>query len=1079
MKTNYPVCKKIVVTLLQLILIVFTAKAQTQSFCNTQSSSNSVGIIPGSLGDFGGGEGPYFLRIYVNVIRLDNGNGGLPDEDAKSAIEILNQDFNSHGIYFVWDCSINYIDNTLIYYQDICNLFYPGWVFSSAPHSDGIDIYFFDDEWLSCGRAEDIPSSAFYVSGGFSGEPNVTYANSHIVSHEMGHCLGLWHTFHGTGENGLDNPCPELVNGSNCNICGDYVCDTPADPNMGFDVDFPHCEWNGSGNDSNETAYDPDELNIMSYSNPSCMEYFTPDQGKRMRQMISFSSVLQDCLVDPEYYSHTINSTSVWTTSNTPNNGNFLIEDELVIESGATLTIDNGVIVRFGHEGRIVIQPNANLILAGTLTGQGCGISWKGIEVWGNSNESQYTIDGVKAQGSFIGKNGAIVENAETAVKLYGPSYTNHAGGQINCTGTIFRNNTIAVQFAPYKNFWPYPTPQYGQPRNYFGSFTSCNFENNNDYAFTEGFHSFLFLTGVNGVQVIGSNFTNSQNLPGCSTVMDYGYGIFATDSGFSVQAKCTNNSYPCNNFQRGAFFGLGYGIHTSTVVNNKPYLIKQTDFSNCYFGLKSNATSNGTILFNNFLLGNVPDVCVNNGEQLGVFFETGIAGFTMQENEFKGETGNVSTTVGVLCKNMGQFNNVIRRNNYINLDFGNVGEGENASSSGSEFDRGLHYLCNKNININQVDFAVSDDLSVNRIRQSQGLEVEITIGSFEYKAAGNQFSYGTGLDFNNQGDGVDYYYRASSANQTPINTSGDFTSIQSDENTCFENYCEPPCKTEAEIALEKEKYYQSKTEEIASRNEWTLATNMGNTILAAQSKKATSYYRQKMDEHAYVVIQHLLYDTINFQADTLAVWLDNLGGFEKDISNALRLQSDENYVLAQACLERVAKRRDLSDLQRADLQEVPLLLSVLNRKSPFALDKPGLQKIEQLAVQDLSLTGIISRNILSLYGYEFAPSYSLPKTSERIEAINLTNTHPGKQEIMAYPNPNKGTFNFIWRPEYSQLEKARLTVTDLSGRIIHIQNIFAFNNQVIKLTDIHEGIYFYQLQVEGEPLKIGKLIIR
>jgi hypothetical protein len=46
--------------------------------------------------------------------------------------------------------------------------------------------------------------------------------NGSTLAHEVGHYLGLWHTH--TTTNG-----PELVNGANCKIAGDELCDTPAE----------------------------------------------------------------------------------------------------------------------------------------------------------------------------------------------------------------------------------------------------------------------------------------------------------------------------------------------------------------------------------------------------------------------------------------------------------------------------------------------------------------------------------------------------------------------------------------------------------------------------------------------------------------------------------------------------------------------------------------------------------------------------------------------------------------------------------------------------------------------------------
>lgn len=47
------------------------------------------------------------------------------------------------------------------------------------------------------------------------------------VSHEIGHCLGLYHTHHGTFS--AEGGTPELVNSSNSATAGDYIIDTSAD----------------------------------------------------------------------------------------------------------------------------------------------------------------------------------------------------------------------------------------------------------------------------------------------------------------------------------------------------------------------------------------------------------------------------------------------------------------------------------------------------------------------------------------------------------------------------------------------------------------------------------------------------------------------------------------------------------------------------------------------------------------------------------------------------------------------------------------------------------------------------------
>jgi hypothetical protein len=119
-----------------------------------------------------------------------------------------------------------------------------------------------------------------------------------VISHEMGHVLNLWHTHHGTVTEGNPlnpgydtNQCMELVNGSNSSTCGDYVEDTPADPNLKEKVNG-NCVYIGSETDANNQPYDPDVDLIMSYAPKSCRTRFSTKQGERMRESIANLSYL-------------------------------------------------------------------------------------------------------------------------------------------------------------------------------------------------------------------------------------------------------------------------------------------------------------------------------------------------------------------------------------------------------------------------------------------------------------------------------------------------------------------------------------------------------------------------------------------------------------------------------------------------------------------------------------------------------------------------------------------------------------------------------------------------------------------
>lgn len=216
------------------------------------------------------------VNIFIHVIRRSNHTGGLSVSQVNNWINVMVNDYTDGAIGF-GETGRDFIDNDYYYYNWSNAKFNS--LISTNSHNNAIDIYLLP-AYISYARASDIPGKALVIGGAYGG--------TSVLPHEMGHCLGLYHTHSGRGCGDYAN-CAEAIDGSNCETCGDLICDTPADPCLMDNVN-QNCEYTGGG------GFDPDVENILSYTLPECMEHLTEGQFARIHTMIEYSQTLQDVL---------------------------------------------------------------------------------------------------------------------------------------------------------------------------------------------------------------------------------------------------------------------------------------------------------------------------------------------------------------------------------------------------------------------------------------------------------------------------------------------------------------------------------------------------------------------------------------------------------------------------------------------------------------------------------------------------------------------------------------------------------------------------------------------------------------
>ena len=226
----------------------------------------------------------FTIRVYFHICRNDNGtNAGATLAQLKSEFNEMIGDFAPDNICFI-SMGQNMIDNTTVNTNPTAALLNPYLI------PGCLNIFYHALIPGYGGNAWSIPNTFCSVARGNIGA-------GHTTSHEVGHCLGLLHTFEPAF--GF-----EKINGSNATTAGDQITDTPADPYAYIGqgcFNYSGCNYNGNCTDPNgATNFSPPYNNTMAYwpialgsacTNP----VFTAGQFTRVNSFLNTNSGLIGC----------------------------------------------------------------------------------------------------------------------------------------------------------------------------------------------------------------------------------------------------------------------------------------------------------------------------------------------------------------------------------------------------------------------------------------------------------------------------------------------------------------------------------------------------------------------------------------------------------------------------------------------------------------------------------------------------------------------------------------------------------------------------------------------------------------
>lgn len=246
-----------------------------------------------------------YVPIKFHLVGENDGSGRIEINRVLDQLCTLNETFEEFELQFYLKDGINEVNNSGIF----------GTVSTGR---ESLDMQFERDrQAVNVWILDDATPSNTTLDGRVLGyyEPSLDWVvvdkdfvngEGFTLIHELGHYFSLLHPFHGWGDEGAPpydetyegKPAPiyapdpnfsrdriltENADGSNCEVAGDMICDTPAEYLYFTALDNTRCRYDKPMLDPKGDLITPDASLIMGYFLEGCVNRFTAEQVALMK----------------------------------------------------------------------------------------------------------------------------------------------------------------------------------------------------------------------------------------------------------------------------------------------------------------------------------------------------------------------------------------------------------------------------------------------------------------------------------------------------------------------------------------------------------------------------------------------------------------------------------------------------------------------------------------------------------------------------------------------------------------------------------------------------------------------------